>query len=407
MADHGLTEVLQSLRRTLSPPGGDQATDGQLLARFVDSRDEAAFATLVRRHGPMVYGVCRRVLGRDHDAEDAFQAAFLVLARKAGAVVKRESVGSWLYGVAHRTALEARSALARLRARERQTADLPHPAVGPAEPQDWRPLLDRELSRLPEKYRAAVVLCDLEGRPRKEAAVRLRVPEGTLSSRLAAARRILARRLTLRGLTLSGGGLSAALSGGAALAAPPAALASATVHAATLAASGLLAAVSAGAAVLTKGVLRALWTSKLRAMLALVLTATAASAVGFVCPGAWTAGGGAPRSAYRAEAPTEALAKNEPLNLNDPPARAEAAELDAQQKQPQPDAAVMVCDKVEIRFSLSSVSFELTPDPEAEAEAAFEALRSAQGEEDQARATDALEKALMRLHEATSPPCKE
>src|SRR5262249_9287871 len=157
-------ELLEHLHRT-----GGGLTDGQLLGRFLSSRNEAAFAALVRRHGPMVLGVCRRILGDFHDAEDAFQATFLVLARKAASVVKRESLGNWLYGVAYRTALQARVTNARRRARERPMRDMPHPELPPAEPQDWRPLLDRELSRLPEKYRAAIVLCDLEGRTRREA----------------------------------------------------------------------------------------------------------------------------------------------------------------------------------------------------------------------------------------------
>jgi DNA-directed RNA polymerase specialized sigma24 family protein len=117
MADRGLTQVLQGLRRVVSPPDAGRTADGQLLTRFVVGRDEAAFAALVRRHGPMAYGVCRRVLDHEHDAEDAFQAAFLVLVRKAGSVIKRESIGSWLYGVAYRTALEARAVIARRRRR--------------------------------------------------------------------------------------------------------------------------------------------------------------------------------------------------------------------------------------------------------------------------------------------------
>src|SRR5262249_53892979 len=154
---------------------------------FLAGRDEAAFAALVRRHGPMVFGVCRRVLRHHHDAEDAFQAAFLVLARKA-AGVRHESLGSWLYTVAYHAALEARAVAARRRADERQVEEMPHPEVSPVEVQDWRPLLDRELHRLPQKYQAALVLCDLEGKSRKDAAGELGIPEGTLSSRLATAR---------------------------------------------------------------------------------------------------------------------------------------------------------------------------------------------------------------------------
>jgi RNA polymerase sigma factor (sigma-70 family) len=166
MATTGLRKVLEQLHRALPAPGGQP--DGDLLTHFIATRDEAAFAALVRRHGPMVLGVCRRLLRNDHDAEDAFQATFLVLARRAGSVLNRESVGSWLYGVACRTARQAAAANARRRARERQVENMPHPEVAPAEAQDWLALLDQELSRLPEKYRAAVVLCDLGGCPRRE-----------------------------------------------------------------------------------------------------------------------------------------------------------------------------------------------------------------------------------------------
>src|SRR6516162_6709600 len=137
----GLRQILEQLQQS-----GGGLSDGQLLARFVAARDEASFASLVRRHGPMVLGVCRRILHDFHDAEDAFQATFLVLARKAASVVKRESVGCWLYGTACRTALEARVLGARRRSRERPMKDMPHPEVLPAEAQDWRPLLDRELA---------------------------------------------------------------------------------------------------------------------------------------------------------------------------------------------------------------------------------------------------------------------
>src|SRR5437764_1345150 len=162
-------DLRKVLQRALSAPGVGLA-DGELLSRFVSARDEAAFEALVRRHGPMVLSVCRRVLDPEQDAEDCFQAAFLVLARKAGPVVKRTSVGGWLYRVTYHVALEARSAVERRRARERQVAEMPHPEVAPEEPQDWRPLLERELAQLPDKYREVIVMCELEGMPRKEAA---------------------------------------------------------------------------------------------------------------------------------------------------------------------------------------------------------------------------------------------
>jgi RNA polymerase sigma factor (sigma-70 family) len=293
MHTSGLRRALDHLRLA---DGG--LADGQLLARFIDGRDEAAFAALVRRHGPMVLGVCRRVLGHAEDAEDAFQAAFLVLAKKAASVLKREAVASFLYGVAYRTALGARARAARRRATERQVEQMPHPAVAPPEAQDWRPLLDRELSRLPEKYRAAVVLCDLEGKTRREAARQLKLPEGTLSTRLAAARRMLARRLTRAGLTLSGGALAAALAEGAP-AAVPAPWVSATARAAALVAGGQAAAVLTPAAALMNEVLGAMLMTKLKTCVAVVVAAVLVGVGGLAYRAAGQGAGGTPGAAPR------------------------------------------------------------------------------------------------------------
>src|SRR5262249_42961899 len=156
------------LRRAALLRDGGGMTDGQLLECFLTRRDEAAFAALVRRHGPMVLGVCRRMLHNPHDAEDAFQATFPVLGRKAATIARRELLGNWLYGVAYRTALDARAAAARRRVREKQVSEMPEPEASASEDvwRDLRPLLDEELSRLPDKYRVPVVLCDLEGRTR-------------------------------------------------------------------------------------------------------------------------------------------------------------------------------------------------------------------------------------------------
>jgi RNA polymerase sigma factor (sigma-70 family) len=214
-------------------------TDSQLLERYLGRRDEAAFEALVRRHGPMVLGVCRRLLPEPHDAEDAFQATFLVLVRKAASIARPHLLGNWLHGVAWRTAREARTLGARRRTRERQVTTMPEPeAPVAAAGHDLRPVLDEELRRLPENYRIAVVLCDLEGKSRREAARQLGWPEGTLSGRLARARQLLARRLTRRGLTLSAAGLATALAETAAPACVPAPLLDATVAAASCAAAG-------------------------------------------------------------------------------------------------------------------------------------------------------------------------
>jgi RNA polymerase sigma factor (sigma-70 family) len=187
-----MSGVLHDLRSTWLRERTD-LTDGQLLECFVRGRESAALEALVRRHGPMVWSVCRRILQNHHDAEDAFQAAFLVLVRKAALIRSPAKVGNWLYGVARQTALKARATRAKRKTREAQVTHLPEPAV--AEPESWRDLqalLNQGLNRLPEKYRAVLVLCDLEGKSRKEAARNLRLALGTVSSRLARARMMLA-----------------------------------------------------------------------------------------------------------------------------------------------------------------------------------------------------------------------
>jgi RNA polymerase sigma factor (sigma-70 family) len=220
------------------------------------------------------------VLGHVQDAEDAFQATFLVLARKAAQVTPREMVANWLYGVAYRTAVKARSLRAKQRAREKQVTVMPDP---PAAPRDdlgaaLRQLLDRELSRLPDKYRVPVVLCDLEGKTQKVAAQQLGWPEGTVSSRLARARAMLARRLTRYGLGSSAGSLAAVLSQEAASAGIPTALMASTVKAACgfatrqAVAAGV---VSAEVATLTERVLRSMFLSRITTVAVVVLTALA------------------------------------------------------------------------------------------------------------------------------------
>jgi RNA polymerase sigma factor (sigma-70 family) len=299
MATGQLDKIIHHLRRTALRRQAGALSDGQLLGRFLAHRDQDAFAALVDRHGAMVLGVCRRVLGDAHDAEDAFQATFLVLVRKAASLRSRELVGNWLYGVAYRTSLEARARSARRRAREQQVRDMPHTNAEPNQDwQDLRPLLDRELSRLPDKYRVPVVLCELEGRPRKEVARRLGIPEGTLSSRLAHARKLLARRLTRQGLALSGGALVALLAAGPASAEVPAALLHSTIQAATAVAAGqavLTGAVSVKVAALCEGVMKAMYLTKLKAAAALLC-------------GAAVLGLGAGGLAYQARAQTGAPA---------------------------------------------------------------------------------------------------
>ena len=183
-------------------------TDGQLLDHFLRHKDQDAFADLVQRHGAMVLGVCRRVLEDAHAAEDCFQAVFLVLMRKADTIIPREMVGNWLYGVAYRTALEARKQTIRRKNLEKKKQAMPAPEPREALWQELKPLLDQELNRLPDKYRFVIVACDLECRPRREVAEMLDVPEGTVASRLARGRELLAKRLRRYALTISPGMLA-------------------------------------------------------------------------------------------------------------------------------------------------------------------------------------------------------
>jgi RNA polymerase sigma factor (sigma-70 family) len=232
MHKNGMTTLINRLRHVLSVHSAGEQTDAHHMRCFVASRDEKAFEALVLRHGPMVLGVCRRVLGNAHDAEDSFQATFLILARKAASVRPPEAIARWLHGVAYHTALKARDAIIRRRSRERQ-AYCPSPITGP--PEGWsemRSILDQELSRLPDDYRAAVVMCDLEGLTRRNAALQLGWPEGTVAGRLARARDLLARRLTRRGVALSAGGLATFLAEEIASAAPFLAMVSSALQAA-------------------------------------------------------------------------------------------------------------------------------------------------------------------------------
>lgn len=274
MATSQFSEFLQRLRTSMLLRDDAGLTDGKLLERFLEERDDAAFAALVRKHGPMVWGGCRRHLNPD-DAEDAFQATFLVLVRRAAAVVPREMVANWLYGVAHQTALKARATIAKRRGRERQVTEMPEQTV--PEPDAWkdlRPLLDQELSRLPDKYRAVIVLCDLEGKTRKEAAQQLRCPEGTVATRLLRGRAMLAKRLTRQGLTLTSAGLATLVSGNAASACVPTLVLSSTIKAATLLGAGQVAsagAISTEVAALMEGVLKAMWFTKIKVITCVLL----------------------------------------------------------------------------------------------------------------------------------------
>ncbi len=203
MASPQVGTVARHLQRLAVGQASRELPDAQLLERFLLDREQDAFAALVSRHGPLVWGVCRRLTRQAHDAEDAFQAAFLTLARRAASIRRGESLGGWLYQVAYRIAMKAKKKDAQSQRRERRAA-VREETAGPD--LAWRELqgmLDEELGRLPRKYREPFVLCCLEGRGRREAAAQLGWKEGTVSSRIAQARRLLQERLGKRGVTLS------------------------------------------------------------------------------------------------------------------------------------------------------------------------------------------------------------
>jgi RNA polymerase sigma factor (sigma-70 family) len=268
MAAGAMSMVIQRLQSHFGPAA--ELTDGELLARFLESREEDALAALVRRHAPMVWGVCCRLLTNHHDAEDAFQATFLVLVRK-GTDVPRQAVANWLYGVARQTAVRLRALAAKRRRRETQVVNMPEPNVAEVRNADLLAILDEELSRLPDHYRGVIVLCDLEGMTRKKAAQQLGIAEGSVASRLARARALLAKRLAQRGVVFSGS-VAAVLSAGSASGFAPPALVACTIKAASLLAAGqTIVAVSATVAALTEGMVKSMLVTKIKSVLAVVL----------------------------------------------------------------------------------------------------------------------------------------
>lgn len=284
MATAQMDAVIQHLRRTILRQDGAGWSDGQLLASFIDQKDEAAFEALVRRHGPMVFGVCHRVVRNHHDAEDALQATFLVLARKASSVRPREQVANWLHGVALRIAMRAKAMSVKRRGREKQVMEMPEPAtVQQDQWSDLRPLLDQELTRLPENYRLPILLCDLEGKKIRVAAQQLGWPQGTLAGRLALGRKMLAVRLARRGVVLSAGALAAVVSQNAVSAAVPNSLIGSMVRAAAMFAAGqatVAGVVSAKAVALAKGVVLTMLLNKIKVLTAVLLVISAFGMVG-------------------------------------------------------------------------------------------------------------------------------
>jgi RNA polymerase sigma factor (sigma-70 family) len=291
MVGGSLTGVLSYLRGRVNPLGAGAESDRELLARFSRGGDGDAFAEVVRRHAPMVLAVCRRVVGDVQEAEDAFQATFVVLARKAGTIFWHDSVGSWLHAVAYRVASRLKAQAARRGLRERQDCDMHnHQSPTCADHDELRAALDVELARLPEKYRAPLVLCYLEGKSNDEAARLLGWTKGTVSGRLARARDLLRARLVRRGLSLSALSLAAVVSEKAAPAAVPALLFDSTVRVSILSAGQNLAAgaLAGPVANLAEGVLRTMLWEKIRLTLTVVVAVTVVAAglvmVGFRSP---------------------------------------------------------------------------------------------------------------------------
>jgi RNA polymerase sigma factor (sigma-70 family) len=269
MAHIAWMSILRHVRRLgVSCPGSD-ISDAALLERFTASHDEAAFAALVDRHGPMVWGVCGRLLSPGADAEDAFQATFVVLARKAATVDQPELLGPWLYGVAWRVASRLRRAIVRRRAREMPLLEPPAAnANADVDQRELRRLLDEEVNRLPDRFRVAFVLCHFEGLTNEEAAQLLGCPKGTVQSRLSRARERLRKRLSQRGVGLSGAVLAAEICEPVATMPVPADLAAVTSRLGGALDAGL---VPSTAGVLAEGVMTTMTFTKTKLMAAVLV----------------------------------------------------------------------------------------------------------------------------------------
>ena len=329
---------------------GASTTDGQLLERFVQTRDESAFELLLWRHGAMVLNVCRRLVQSEEDAEDAFQATFLALVKQARSIRRCESLAGWLYRVAYRTALEARRRRSRIGGHEKQVAFALDAAV--TEEPAWdrlRPILDEEVGRLPERLRLPMILCYLEGHTNEEAARQLGCPVGTVFSRLAKGRAVLRTRLLRRGLTMSVAGLAALLSHHAATASPAPALVAASLKSALFTAAGKAGAVSSQVASLTEGVLKAMFLKKITITAALFLV------VAFLVAG----GGGLLYHALQAGPPDQVQLDPPPINPPDPKKPGQKSDpgktLTVQVVKPKPGGLERTCQAASTIASFESV----------------------------------------------------
>ena len=269
-----MNQLLRYLRAASPAPAPAEAPDRELLARFARARDAAAFAALVARHGPAVWDACRRLLDREHDAEDAFQAVFLTLARKAGAV--GDSLPAWLHGVARRVAANVR----RDERRRSATEDAARVPEGRGADPSWRDglaALDEELARLPDRYRAVLIVCCLDGRTRDEAARQLGYSEGQVKGLLERARELLRQRLARRGFEFGAVLLAATVANPAGAA--PGVAAEAAVRVAQ--GQGAAGAVSSAAVALSEKVVGAMFVQKLKAVAAVLVVAAVAAGGAF------------------------------------------------------------------------------------------------------------------------------
>jgi RNA polymerase sigma factor (sigma-70 family) len=317
-----MTDRFGQMVRQIQREAHGELSDRELLALFVRQGQCVAFEELVRRHGAMVFGVCRRVAGNHHDAEDAFQAAFWVLARKAkaGQIARPDALPSWLYGVAYNVARKARAKGVQRREKERAAVARQDWQPAPEAAREWREVLDAELNHLPARYRALLIQCDLEGRTMQEAADLLGRPVGTVKGQLSRAREMLRQRLVKRGLTATGSALAGWLAEEATSAAPPALVAATVKGIAAWTAGDATAAgaFSVSVVALTEEMMRSLLMNKIKVLVALV-SATAlvlGSAGGYF---AWGAKPGPP-------SPAQVSAPPAPAPGDDKPAEKDAAE---------------------------------------------------------------------------------
>jgi RNA polymerase sigma factor (sigma-70 family) len=306
MSQSTLGEVLRVIHRIYAVQGTRDLTDRELVERYSANRDEAAFAALVKRHGPMVFGVARRLLGDSHEVEDVFQATFLVLVRQIGSIKRKQSVGSWLYGVVRRIALRARTQAHLRRHKERGAGSMRPRPRDELSLQELRTVLDEELGLLPEKYRAPLVLCYLQSHSHEEAARELGCPKITVTKRVSSARELLRRRLERRGITLTTAAMATALTEIASAAPLPAMLTIKTIKAAVLIAAGKSAAgcLSVGGVALADEVVTGMLGLKGKLLLMVLALALAVGSAGW-------AGSGLGQKAEQA-APTQAPVAKEP-----------------------------------------------------------------------------------------------